>query len=160
VLLVPHAVPGDKDRIMRRVRFLAEERHVLVHRGEIADPADEVGLNRELAVLRMSLAKQALRALGLRDEAARVHGFIAHVLGVSNLLTSSGLSVDRVPNTKDYWDFYSAAVDQEIAMNDRTGGAEGNRLVILFAPGNRGTSCDARSSPLRRLLAFWNAHRR
>jgi hypothetical protein len=134
VLLVPHAVPGDKDRIMRRVRFLAEERHVLVHRGEIAEPEDEVGLNRELAVLRMSLAKQALRALGLRDDAARVHGFIAHVLGVSNLLTSSGLSVGRFPSTKDYWDFYSAAVDQEIAMNDRTGGAAGNRLVILFAP--------------------------
>jgi hypothetical protein len=134
VLLVPHAAPGDKDRVMRRVRFLAEERHVLVHRGEIAEPDDEIGLNRELAVLRMSLAKQALRALGLRNEAARVHGFIAHVLGVSNLLTSSGLSAGRVPSTKDYWDFYSAAMDQESAMNDRPGGPEGNRLVILFAP--------------------------
>lgn len=134
VLLVPDAAPGDKDRITRRVRFLAEERHVLVHRGEIAEPEDEAGLNRELAVLRMSLAKQALRALGLRDEASRVHGFIAHVLGVSNLLTSSGLAVSRVPSAKDYWDFYSAAIDQEIAMNDRPGGPEGNRLVILFAP--------------------------
>jgi hypothetical protein len=134
VLLVPDAAPGDKDRITRRVRFLAEERHVLVHRGEIPEPEDEAGLNRELAVLRMSLAKQALRALGLRDEAARVHGFIAHVLGVSNLLTSSGLAVSRVPSAKDYWEFYSAAMDQEVAMNDRPGGPEGNRLVILFAP--------------------------
>jgi hypothetical protein len=134
VLLVPQAAPGDKDRLVRRVRFLAEERHVLVHRGEISEPNDEVGLNRELAVLRMSLAKQALRALGLRNEAARIHGFIAHVLGVSNLLTSSGLSVSHVPSAKDYWDFYSAAMDQESAMNDRPGGPEGNRLVILFAP--------------------------
>lgn len=133
VHLVPDAAPSDKDRIMRRVRGVAEERNVLVHRGEATEPENEPGLNRELAVYRMSSAKQVLRALGMRDEVARVHGFIAHVLGVSNLV-APGPSVSPVPSAKDYWDFYSAATDQELALNEGWKGPDAHRLVILFAP--------------------------
>lgn len=63
-----------------------------------------------------------------------MHGFIAHLLGVSNLITAATPTFGRLPTVKDYWDFYGAAVDQEIAMNERADGPEGNRLVILFAP--------------------------
>lgn len=42
-LLMPRSRPEDKHGVMRRVYFLAEERHVLVHRGETAENEHEPG---------------------------------------------------------------------------------------------------------------------